>query len=302
MQEAPAAPATPGTARLRRAARVALAVGPLVAAHLALVAIPFVEFSFWCALAMLTISRFVGLGVTAGFHRLLAHRAFKTSRFVQFLLVAAGCAALQKGPLWWVAQHRRHHAHSDTEGDPHSPVVKSFLHAHLGWLFHDPARADAKFVRDLAKYPELVWLDRLWVLPGVLVAGACYALLGWPGVVYGYCLTVVLVAHVTFGINSFGHRFGRRRFETPDDSRNNAPLGVLALGEGWHNNHHHHPRSARHGLAWWEHDETYLFIRLLAWLRLARDVKLPPPEVPQFNPVGVADPVPVSAETATGSG
>jgi stearoyl-CoA desaturase (delta-9 desaturase) len=279
MQEAPAAPATRNPVpAVRRALRVAVAVGPVLAVHVALVAIPFTEFNFWCAVAMLAVSRFVGLGVTAGFHRLLAHHAFKTSRPVQFLLTAAGCAALQKGPLWWVAQHRSHHKHSDTDDDPHSPVARGFLHAHLGWLFRDPARADRRLVRDLAKYPELVWLDRLWVLPGVLVAGGCYALLGWPGVVYGYCLTIVLVTHVTYGINSFGHLFGRRRFETNDGSRNNAPLGILALGEGWHNNHHRHPRSARHGLAWWEYDETYLFIRLLSRLRLVWDVKLPPRE------------------------
>lgn len=278
MQEALVVPAAPGPARsARRVARVALAVGPVVAVHFALVAIPSVEFTVWCAVAMLAVSRFVGLGVTAGFHRGLAHHAFKTSRLFQFLLAAAGCAALQKGPLWWVAQHRLHHKHSDTEDDPHSPVVKNFLHAHLGWLFRrDPALADTKLVRDLAQYPELVWLDRFWLVPGFLVAGASYAILGWPGVVYGYCLTIVLVTHVTYGINSFGHLFGRRRFETPDASRNNAPLGILALGEGWHNNHHRHPRSARQGLAWWEFDETYLFLRVLKWLGLVWDVKLPP--------------------------
>ncbi len=252
----------------------------MLAVHFALVAIPFVEFTLWSGLLMLAVSRFIGLGVTAGFHRCLTHHSFKTSRWFRLLLIVAGCAALQKGPLWWVAQHRLHHKHSDTADDPHSPVIKNFFHAHLGWLFTgDPTIPDPHGIRDLTKYPELVWLERLWVVPGVLVACACYALLGWSGVVYGYCLTAVLVLNVTFAVNSVAHLFGRRRFETNDGSRNNAALGILALGEGWHNNHHRVPNSARHGFAWYEFDETYLFIRVLARLGLVWNVKLPSTKV-----------------------
>lgn len=266
----------------RRLVRVALALGPMFCIHLALFAIPFVEFSIWSAVLMLAVSRFIGLGVTAGFHRCLTHGAFKTSRWFRFLLVAAGCAALQKGPLWWVSQHRLHHKHSDTDADPHSPVTGNFFHAHFGWLLTtDPTLADARIVRDLAKYPELLWLERLWVVPGALLAFACFALLGWSGVIYGYCLTTVLVLHVTFAVNSVAHVFGRRRFATGDGSRNNAALGVLALGEGWHNNHHRAPHSARHGFAWYEYDETYLFIRVLSWCGIVWDVKLPPAELTQ---------------------
>lgn len=264
----------------RRFVRVALALGPMLAIHLALFAIPFVEFTLWSVLLMLAVSRFIGLGVTAGFHRCLTHGAFRTSRWFRFLLVAAGCAALQKGPLWWVAQHRLHHKHSDTDADPHSPVTGNFFHAHFGWLFTtDPTLADARIVRDLAKYPELVWLERLWVVPGVLLAFACYAILGWTGLIYGYCLTAVLVLHVTFAVNSVAHVFGRRRFATNDGSRNNAALGILALGEGWHNNHHRAPHSARHGFAWYEYDETYLFIRVLSRFGVVWDVKLPSADV-----------------------
>ena len=255
---------------------IALAVGPMSAVHIALVAIPFVEFTLWSVLLMLAVSRFIGLGVTAGFHRCLTHHSFTMPRWFRFLLIAAGCAALQKGPLWWVSQHRLHHKHSDTLDDPHSPVIKNFFHAHLGWLFTvNPALPDAHLIRDLTKYPELVWLERLWVLPGVLLACACYAILGWGGVIYGYCLTVVFVLHVTFAVNSVAHLFGRKRFDTGDSSRNNAALGILALGEGWHNNHHRAPHSARHGFAWYEYDETYLFIRVLAWFGLVWAVKLP---------------------------
>ncbi|AMV26964.1 Fatty acid desaturase [Gemmata sp. SH-PL17] len=261
-------------------ARVAFTVGPVFVVHLALVAVPFVEFTVWSVVTMLVVSRLIGLGVTAGFHRCLTHHSFKTSRGLQFVLAAVGCAALQKGPLWWAAQHRLHHKHSDTPDDPHSPVAKSFWHAHFGWLFtRDPGVSDTRSIRDLTKYPELVWLDRLWVLPGLLLAAACYALLGWNGLVYGYCLTTVLVLHVTFAINSVAHLFGRQRFGTGDGSRNNAPLGILALGEGWHNNHHRAPHSARHGFAWYEFDETYVFIRVLARLGVVWDVKLPPPEI-----------------------
>ena len=263
-----------------RFVRVAIGIAPMLAIHFALVAIPFVEFTNWSVVMMLAVSRVIGLGVTAGFHRCLTHHSFKTSRWFQFFLIAAGCASLQKGPLWWVAQHRLHHKHSDTADDPHSPLIRSFIHAHFGWLLAtEPGLTDARSIRDLTKYPELRWLERLWVLPGVFVAATCYALLGWNGLVYGYCLTAVLVLHVTFGINSEGHLFVRQRFATGDGSRNNAPLGVLALGEGWHNNHHRAPHSARHGFAWYEYDETYLFIRMLAWFGVVWDVKLPAPEL-----------------------
>lgn len=265
------------TRRLTRVARQALSDSPSVLAHFALGAIPFVDLSLWTIALTLAIVPVLGLGITAGYHRCFAHRAFETSRAMRFLLAVMGCLALQKGPLWWVIYHRLHHRHADEPADPHSPVVGGFWHAHCGWLFsRDHTHPDQSLVRDLAKYPELVWLDRLWMTPGLLFAGACYALLGWAGVV-AYCGAVVVTLHVTFSINSVAHLFGRRRFETSEASRNNAVLGVLALGEGWHNNHHRAPYSARHGFAWYELDLTYVFIRLLAWARLVWDVKLPPP-------------------------
>jgi stearoyl-CoA desaturase (Delta-9 desaturase) len=277
-----AAPVSGLTIRPRwlRVIHVALGLVPLLAAHLALAAIPFIEFTLWSIVALAIVTRIIGLGVTAGFHRHLSHRSFKTSRWFQFLLAFAGTAAFQRGPLWWVIHHRLHHKHSDTHEDPHSPVVEGFWHGHVGWLFtQDLTTPDERIVRDLAKYRELVWLDRLWVVPGLLLAGVCYAVLGWNGVVYGFCLSVVLVFQVTFAINSVGHLFGPRRFETGEGSRNNMVLGYLAMGDGWHNNHHRAPYSARHGFAWYEFDATYQFIRLLALLRLAWDVKVPPAEL-----------------------
>jgi stearoyl-CoA desaturase (delta-9 desaturase) len=261
-----------------RVLRNAFSVSPVVLSHLALVAVPFLAFSPW-SLAVIAGFVFVaGHGVTVGFHRCLAHRSFKTSRVFQFLLAAAGCLALQKGPLWWVVQHRLHHRHADREGDPHSPVQRGFWYAHLGWMFsRDLMDPDRGVVKDLNEHPELVWLDRLWMLPGLLFAVGCYLALGWGGVVVGYCLPLALMYQVTFAINSVCHLFGTRRFETGEESRNNWLFALLANGEGWHNNHHRASYSARHGFAWYELDTSYQLIRLFAWLRLAWDVKLPPP-------------------------
>jgi stearoyl-CoA desaturase (delta-9 desaturase) len=253
---------------------------PLVTIHLALLAIPLVTPTLLSVLLGVALSRVVGFGITLGFHRGLTHRSYRTGRFVQFLLAAAGCTALQNGPLWWAAHHRLHHAHSDRPGDPHSPVVDGLWHGHCGWLLdHDRTHFDPRLVPDLARYPELVWLDRLWMVPGLLLAVACYLLDGWAGLVYGYCVPVVLVFQLTFAVNSIGHRWGRRRFATGDGSRNNLVLGYLAQGDGWHNNHHRAPASARHGLAWYEYDVTYRAIRILRWLGLAWDVREPPAAV-----------------------
>ena len=259
-----------------RATRIALSLSPLLAVHLALFTIPFVEFSWWYVVWVVALSRLVGLGVTVGLHRYFSHRSFKTSRWVQFLLGCASCTALQKGPIWWVIHHRLHHRHSDTPEDPHSPVVKGFFHGHMGWLFvSDLMHPDTRIAHDLMRYPELILLDRLWMLPGLVLALACFAIGGWGALVYGFCLSVVFVFQVTFAVNSFGHLFGPQRFDTGEGSRNNLILGYLAMGDGWHNNHHRAPSSARHGFAWYELDMSYQFIRLLALLRLVWDVKQP---------------------------
>jgi stearoyl-CoA desaturase (delta-9 desaturase) len=237
---------------------------------------PFVPFSWWAVAAIPLVGFFVGFGVTVGFHRYFAHHSFKTSRFFQFLLAFAGSAALQKGLLWWVVHHRLHHRHSDEPDDPHSPVCDGFCHAHAGWLLSSRLqKPDYKVVKDLTRFPELVCLDRLWVLPGLVLAAVCYGLLGWSGVVYSYCFTVAVAFQITFAVNSVGHLFGSQRFDTGDGSRNNWLVGILALGEGWHNNHHRAPSSARHGFAWYEVDLSYLCICTLARLGLVWEVKQP---------------------------
>ena len=200
---------------------------------------------------------------------------------------------MQKGPLWWAVYHRLHHKHSDTPNDPHSPVMGGFWHGHIRWLFtYDFTRLDLSSVRDLTKYRELVWLERFWMVPPLLMAGACFAAGGWGGLVYGYCLSVVLVFQLTFAVNSFGHLFGSQRFATGEGSRNNFLLGYLGMGDGWHNNHHRAPYSARHGFAWYELDMSYNFIQLLARLGLVWDVKVPPAELM----TGRATPEPAGAE------
>lgn len=260
-----------------RATRIAISLSPLLAVHFALVALPFVEFTWMSVLLVVVVTRVTGLGVTAGLHRYFSHHAFKTSRWFQFILGAMGCTALQKGPLWWAAHHRLHHKHSDRPADPHSPVVDGFWYGHIGWLFaRDLMHPDPHLVRDLARYPELVWLDRLWMLPGLLLAAVCYLIDGWSGLVIGYCLSIVFIFQVTFAVNSFGHLFGPQRFDTGEGSRNNMVLGYLAMGDGWHNNHHRLPASARHGFAWYEFDMTFLVLRLWKRLGLVWGLKLPP--------------------------
>jgi stearoyl-CoA desaturase (Delta-9 desaturase) len=299
-------PAPHGRTAIWRATRIGLSLAPLITVHLALLTAIVVEPTVLAVVLALVVSRVAGLGITAGFHRGLTHRSFRTGRVFQFLMAAAGCTALQKGPLWWTAHHRLHHQHSDREGDPHSPVRDGFWHGHMGWLFtRDLMHPDPRLVRDLAKFPELVWLDRLWMLPGLLLAAGCYLVAGWSGVVWGFCLGVVAVFQVTFAVNSIGHLWGRRRFDTPEGSRNNLVLGYLAMGDGWHNNHHRVPTSARHGLAWYEFDMTYRMIRLLAWLGLAWEVREPPAAVlaaarPDAGPPAESVEEPVEASVGGG--
>jgi len=228
-------------------------------------------------------------GITAGFHRLLAHRSFKTSRAFQFVLSVFGVLAGQNGPLWWVGHHRLHHRHSDREGDTHSPRG-GFFWSHMGWLLSPqcvPLRRS--LVADLDRLPEMRWLERYYYVVSLGYALALFALgeawrridpgagtSGFQFVVWGSVVSTVCVYHIVWSTNSFCHRYGTRRFATPDDSRNNVVVALLTLGDGWHHNHHHYPSSARHGFRWWEFDVTFAVLRLLATLRIVWDLKLPP--------------------------
>ncbi len=218
-------------------------------------------------------------GVTGGYHRYFSHRTFKTSRWFQFVLAWLAQSSSQRGVLWWAAHHRDHHKYSDTPRDPHSPIQFGFWHAHVGWIYDHNSETKTERVRDLAKFPELRFLDRFWWLPPATLGFAVWALFGWSGLFIGFGLSTVLVWHGTFTINSLTHLVGKRRFETGDESRNHWLLALITLGEGWHNNHHYYQGSVRQGFYWWEIDVTYYVIRALAAVGLVWDVREPPARV-----------------------
>jgi stearoyl-CoA desaturase (delta-9 desaturase) len=213
--------------------------------------------------------------ITAGYHRLLSHRAFKVGRVMQFVFAFGGLTAVQKGPLWWSAWHRQHHRYTDTDRDPHSPQ-HGFWWSHMGWVLSGRyGTSHTEAVPDLARWPELRFLDRHdWIGPWA-VGVACWLIGGWSGLVVGFFGSTVLVWHATFLVNSAAHVFGRRRYDTNDTSRNSVFVAVATMGEGWHNNHHHHPTAARQGVRWFEIDPTYGVLKVLAWLGLVHDLKHP---------------------------
>jgi stearoyl-CoA desaturase (delta-9 desaturase) len=239
-----------------------------------------------------------GLGVTVGFHRHLTHRAFKARRFVRGTLAALGSAAIEGPVISWVADHRKHHAFSDREGDPHSPHVdhgtgwtgalRGLAHAHLGWLFvHNQRGSHERYARDLVEDPLIHWIDKTFVLwaavglvapflLGLSIGGTLIT--GLTGLLWGGLVRVFFLHHVTYSINSLCHFFGRRRFRTDDESRNLAWLAPLSFGEAWHNNHHAFPTSAAHGLRPWELDPSAIVIRALEKTGLAWDVVRITPE------------------------
>ncbi len=235
----------------------------------------------WPAVALaiaLYVLRIFAIG--AGYHRYFAHRAFNTSRICQFALAFLAQTSAQRGILWWAAKHRQHHRYSDTEDDIHSPVQRGFLYAHLGWIFVPRnGTTDYAAVRDLARYKELMWLDRHPYLPATLLASLTWLIAGWPGLAIGFCWSTVAVWHATFCVNSLAHVVGRQRYVTGDQSRNNWLLALLTMGEGWHNNHHAYQASVRQGFRWWEYDPTYCTLRILSWLGLVWDLRLPPQAV-----------------------
>jgi stearoyl-CoA desaturase (delta-9 desaturase) len=212
--------------------------------------------------------------ITAGYHRYFSHRSYKTSRAFQFVLGFLGTTAMQNGPLWWASWHRRHHKYSDTPLDAHSPRFEGFWHSHVGWFLdgsHD--RPDLCNVKDLARYPELRFLERHKWLPIIAYAVMCFAVGGAAGLVWGFVISTIAVLHATALINSLAHVWGSRRFDTKDDSRNNALLAVITFGEGWHNNHHHQMNAARQGIRWWEIDMTYYSLRILAAMGVVWEIR-----------------------------
>jgi len=256
-----------------------LRVVPFLALHLACFAVAWVEASaaaVWTAIALFALRMFA---ITAFYHRYFSHRAFATSRAAQFVFAVLGASAVQRGPLWWASHHRHHHAHADEAADSHSAKQHGFAWSHAGW-FLSPANFPTRTERvaDLARYPELRWLDRFDVAVPAVLAIALLAF-GVEFFVWGFCVSTVALYHATFTINSLAHRFGTRRFETRDDSRNNWWLALLTFGEGWHNNHHRYPGAARQGFRWWEVDLSYYGLRLLAALGLVWDLRPVPAQL-----------------------
>ena len=256
---------------------------PFFLLHLACAAVFFVDFSLTAVLLCVALYAVRMFGLTAGFHRYFSHRAYKTSRPVQFLMAVLGTAALQKGPLWWAAHHRRHHKYSDQPGDLHSPITNSFWWSHIGWVISrrfEPT--DWSAIKDFSRYPELRWLNRNHWVPGVAVAVLCFfggLLFGaspWSWLVWGFVVSTVLLYHGTFTVNSLAHMWGSRRYPTTDDSRNNFWIALWTGGEGWHNNHHHYMASVRQGFFWWEIDFSYYALRIMSWFRLVWDLRMPP--------------------------
>jgi stearoyl-CoA desaturase (delta-9 desaturase) len=254
---------------------------PFFAVHAVAVAAPFIAPISWKWAALALASYLLRIfGITAGYHRYFSHRTYRTGRAFQLLLAVLGTTSTQKGPLWWAAHHRDHHRHSDTPEDIHSPKQDGFWWSHVGWILstrHNATKRDR--VKDLARFPELRWLDRWHLVPVVGYATAMYLAFGLGGLLWGYFVSQVFVWHGTFLVNSLAHVIGRRRYETSDTSRNSALIAFIVLGEGWHNNHHHYQSTANQGWFWWEVDVTWYALRALGALGLVSDLRTPPAAV-----------------------
>lgn len=269
---------------------------PFVFLHLGCLGIFLVGWSWTavCTAAALYLVRM--FGITGIYHRYFSHRTFKTSRVAQFLFAALAASSAQRGPLWWAANHREHHRESDTPADPHSPVHYGFFRSHAGWFMCTRYYATKYHrIRDFARFPELVWLNRFdKAAPaalGLLVYLAGLGLehvmpsLGVTGMqlfVWGFVLSTTVLFHATASINSVAHLIGSKRYPTGDESRNNFLLALITLGEGWHNNHHKHMGCTRQGFYWWEIDITYYILKALSWMGIIWDLK--PVPVRAYDP------------------
>jgi stearoyl-CoA desaturase (delta-9 desaturase) len=260
---------------------------PFIVVHVACLGVIWVGWS-WTAVGLAAVLYLVRMFAITGFyHRYFSHRTFKTSRVGQFIFAILGASSAQRGPLWWASHHRLHHRRSDEPEDVHSPVRHGFLWSHIGWITSQTNfRVHFKAIQDLYRFRELRLLDRFDTAVPITLSVALYLLgailhkhapaLGTSGgqlVIWGFFISTVVLMHATFTINSLSHKFGRRRFQTNDDSRNNWFLALLTLGEGWHNNHHHYPASVRQGFYWWEFDVTFYMLKLMSYLGVIWDLK-----------------------------
>ena len=262
---------------LRKVIIITMVVGPLIATVYAI-------YLGWNGIVgmqdlvlLASLYCFTAIGVTIGYHRYLTHASFRTNRVLKFVLVILGCVSLEGAPITWVANHRKHHAFSDREGDLHSPhlsrnIVLGFMHAHVGWMIEGSAADTQQWAQDLLQDADIKFINKttaLWVILGLIVP---FLIGGWSGLLWGGLVRILLNHHVTWSVNSVCHVFGSRPFRTKDRSSNHPLVGLLAFGEGGHNTHHASPRSARHGIFWWHFDLSWVIIRALANLGWVFDV------------------------------
>jgi len=255
---------------------------PFLMLHLMCFAVIWVGWSWTAVIVAISLYFLRMFAITGFYHRYFSHRSFETSRWAQFLFAAWGNTAVQKGPLWWAAHHRHHHRHSDKETDVHSPITSGFFWSHIGWITcKGNFTTNLKAVPDLAKYPELRFLDRFETLVPILLAASLFGLgsllqiwapqLGTSGpqlLIWGFFISTIVLFHGTCTINSLSHLIGKQRYRTSDESRNCLILALITLGEGWHNNHHHFPAAVRQGFYWWEIDITYYVLCLFSRIGL----------------------------------
>ena len=266
----------------RISATVILVVGPLIATAYGIFLV-WNLYVGWGDLALLfTMYTISAYGVTIGLHRYLTHESFKVNRPAKIALTILGAAAFEGSPISWVTNHRRHHAYSDREGDPHSPhlskgLLLGFIHSHVGWLFAKQTEDPDCWAKDLTSDRDIVWISRYAIIWSLLSLAIPFLIGGWSGLLWGGLVRVFLAHHVTWSINSICHIMGSRPFNTRDRSTNFWPLGLFTLGESGHNTHHASPKSARHGLRWWHFDLSWVVIRTLQRLRVAYDVYVQDP-------------------------
>jgi fatty-acid desaturase len=220
----------------------------------------------------------IGWGISLGYHRLHTHRSYQTPLALEYFFALCGAMTLEGGPIFWVATHRIHHQKSDQAGDPHSPRDGAWW-AHVGWILfgetnHNNTKMMSKYAPDLAKHRFYVWLNNYHWLPTVVLAAVLFAIGGLPLMLWAVCVRIVVGLHATWLVNSATHLWGSRRFNTKDDSRNSWWVALLTFGEGWHNNHHAHPTSARHGLAWYEFDISWISLKLMKLVGIAKGVRV----------------------------
>ena len=267
---------------------------PFIIIHLLAVSAFFYPVTLYCVLLAVTSYSLRMFTITAFYHRYFSHRSFKTGRVVQFMGAFIACSAGQRGPLWWAAHHRRHHRHSDTDQDIHSPHAKGVFWSHTLWFMTDYAVPTLlKEIPDWLKFPELRFINRFDWIPVLALGYACYLLGSWDWFysvtglnslstfIWGFLVPTVFLYHATFAVNSLSHLFGRKRFDTGDESRNNSLIALITFGEGWHNNHHFFPGSARQGFFRGEIDITYYLLKAMSHLGLVHDLRPVPAWVKQ---------------------